>query len=189
MPDSGARWQDVERLYHEALTLEPSARDAFLRQAGAHDPSLADEVRSLLALESAAGAFLTRPALEQLASLAPKPTPGRLAGRQIHGYELRSLLGAGGMGEVYLARDLRLGRDVALKTLTRTSAADAGYLRRFEDEARSASVLNHPNIVTIYGVGEQDDVRYIAMERVLGRTPRGIIPSADAAVPRGLDSG
>ena len=100
---------------------------------------------------------------------------------------MRALLGAGGMGEVYLAHDLRLGRDVALKILRRSVAADPGYLRRFEDEARSASVLNHPNIVTIYGVGDDGDIGYIAMERVNGRTLTEIIASADLAVPAVLE--
>jgi serine/threonine-protein kinase len=187
MTDPNSRLQDVERLYHEAQALDGPARESLLAGAAATNPKLVAEVRSLLQLESAAGAFLTRPALEQVATLAIKPVPGQLSGRQIHGYELRTLLGSGGMGEVYLARDLRLGRDVALKTLSPTAATDVGYLRRFEDEARSASVLNHPNIVTIYGVGEQDDVRYIAMERVLGRTLREIIASADLAIPAVLD--
>jgi serine/threonine-protein kinase len=188
MADSGGdRWPELERLYFEARELDASARAAFLAEACGGDEALRAEVESLLELDGAAGRFLTRPALEQAARTLPTPGAGSLVGRQIHGYDVRALLGAGGMGEVYLARDLRLGRDVALKILARSVANDPAYLRRFEDEARSASVLNHPNIVTIYGVGEDGDISYIAMERVNGRTLREIIASADLAIPAVLD--
>jgi serine/threonine-protein kinase len=181
------RWPEVERLYYAARERDAGAREAWLAEACPGDEALRAEVESLLKFDTVAGGFLTRPALEQAARALPQPIAAALAGRQIHGYEIRSLLGAGGMGEVYLARDLRLGRDVALKILRRSVATDPGYLRRFEDEARSASVLNHPNIVTIYGVGEDADLSYIAMERVHGRTLREIVASADLAVPAVLD--
>ena len=188
MADNGPdRWPELERLYFEARERDASTRAAFLAEACGGDDALRAEVESLLELDGVAGRFLTRPALEHAARALPTPGAGSLVGRQIHGYEVRALLGAGGMGEVYLARDLRLGRDVALKILARSVATDPAYLRRFEDEARSASVLNHPNIVTIYGVGEDGDIRYIAMERVNGRTLREIIASADLAIPAVLD--
>ncbi|MFI5178219.1 MAG: protein kinase [Vicinamibacterales bacterium] len=181
------RWAEVERLYHAAREREAGVRAAFLADACAGDEALRAEVESLLKFDTAAGAFLTRPALEQAARALPQPGAGALAGRQIHGYDIRALLGAGGMGEVYLARDLRLGRDVALKILRRSVAASPAYLQRFEDEARSASILNHPNIVTIYGVGEDGDISYIAMERVNGRTLREVVASATLAIPAVLD--
>jgi serine/threonine protein kinase/Tfp pilus assembly protein PilF len=188
MADLGStRWPEIERLYYAAREQDAAARAAFLAHACAGDEALLAEVESLLKFETAAGAFLTRPALEQAARALPPPRAGALTGRQIHGYDVHALLGAGGMGEVYLARDLRLGRDVALKILPRFAAGSPRAVRRFEDEARSASVLNHPNIVTIYGVGEDDDVSYIAMERVIGRTLREIIASADLAIPAVLD--
>ena len=188
MADLGStRWHDVERLYYAAREQDADARAAFLADACAGDEALLAEIESLLKFDTAAGAFLTRPALEQAARAWPPPTAGALTGRQIHGYDVRALLGAGGMGEVYLARDLRLGRDVALKILPRFAAGSPRAVRRFEDEARSACVLNHPNIVTIYGVGEDEDVSYIAMERVTGRTLREIIASADLAIPTVLD--
>ena len=113
--------------------------------------------------------------------------PGAFAGRHLGGYEILSLLGAGGMGEVYRARDVKLGREVALKVLARPAASDPAYLQRFEEEARLASVLNHPNIVTIYGVGEEGDIAYIAMELVRGRTLRELLAERALRVGEVLD--
>lgn len=112
---------------------------------------------------------------------------GSFAGRQLGGYEVLSLLGVGGMGEVYRARDVRLGREVALKLLARSATSDPGYLHRFEDEARLASGINHPNIVTIYGVGEEADVAYIAMELVTGRTLRDVLTTQALSVSEVLN--
>jgi len=112
---------------------------------------------------------------------------GAFAGRQLGGYQILSLLGAGGMGEVYRARDVKLGREVALKVLARSAAGDPGYLRRFEEEARLASVINHPNIVTIYGVGEDGDITYIAMELVQGRTLREFLAGHSLRIGEVLD--
>ena len=95
------------------------------------------------------------------------------AGSRLGPYEILSPLGAGGMGEVYRARDTRLGREVAIKVLPAALASDPERLKRFEREARSASSLNHPNIVTIYDIGSADSVSYIAMELVTGRAAAG----------------
>ncbi|MET0165667.1 MAG: protein kinase [Vicinamibacterales bacterium] len=113
--------------------------------------------------------------------------PGAFAGRHLGGYEILSLLGAGGMGEVYRARDVKLGREVALKVLARPAGSDPAYLQRFEEEARLASALNHPNIVTIYGVGEEGDIAYIAMELVRGRTLREVLAERALRVGEVLD--
>src|SRR5262245_43542373 len=94
------------------------------------------------------------------------------AGTRLGPYGLISPLGAGGMGEVWRARDSRLGRDVAIKVLPEAVASDPSRLHRFEKEARSASALNHPNIVTVYDIGSADAVSYIAMELVEGKTLR-----------------
>ena len=96
-------------------------------------------------------------------------------GTRLGSYEIVSLLGAGGMGEVYKAKDLKLGRDVAIKVLREDLASDPERLRRFEQEARAASSLNHPNIVTIYDIGEHEGTRYIAMEYVEGKTLREML--------------
>src|ERR1700738_1834697 len=95
-------------------------------------------------------------------------------------YEILAPLGAGGMGEVFRATDTKLGRQVAIKVLPSATASDAGRRQRFEQEARSASALNHPNILTIYDIGEADGVIYIAMELVEGRTLRELVASGEA---------
>src|SRR5262245_22375022 len=97
------------------------------------------------------------------------------AGSRLGPYEVLSPLGAGGMGEVYRARDPRLGRDVAVKVLPAAFASDSERLKRFEREARSASALNHPNIVTIYDIGSSDSISYIAMELVDGEPLRALL--------------
>src|SRR5215469_11940221 len=97
------------------------------------------------------------------------------AGSRLGPYEIVAPLGAGGMGEVWRARDTRLSREVAIKVLPADVASDAGRLKRFEKEARSASALNHPNIVTIYDIGQAESISYIAMERVDGKTLREIL--------------
>src|SRR6478735_3230902 len=100
-------------------------------------------------------------------------------GTRLGPYEILAPLGAGGMGEVYRARDPKLGRDVALKVLPEAVSLDKDRLSRFEQEARSASALNHPNIITIYEIREADQVSYIAMELVDGKTLRELSSAAE----------
>ena len=102
-------------------------------------------------------------------------------GARLGPYEILSPLGAGGMGEVYRARDTRLGRDVAVKVLPEALSSDAGRLRRFEKEAQSASSLNHPNIVTVYDIGTSGPISYMAMELVDGVTLRQLLAGRPAA--------
>ena len=106
------------------------------------------------------------------------------AGTRLGPYEVLALLGAGGMGEVYRARDPRLGRDVAIKILPEEFAADRGRLHRFEKEARSASALKHPNIVTIHEVGQAGLVSYIVLELVDGKTLRELLQGGPLPVKR-----
>lgn len=177
------RWREIERVYHEALERDAGERAAFLDAACAGDEALRAEVESLLGYQPSADVFLEQPALEVAARDLVSDARPSLAERRIGGYEVLSLLGEGGMGIVYRAKDLRLGREVALKVLPPAMAGDAGYLQRFEAEARLASVLNHPNIVTIYGVGDEGGVAFIAMELVQGRTLRERL--AEGRVPIG----
>src|SRR5512141_2964931 len=108
-------------------------------------------------------------------------------GQRLGGFEVLSPLGSGGMGEVYRARDTRLGRDVALKVLPEALSSDKGRLSRFEQEARAASALNHPNIVTIHEIGREGDVTFIAMELVDGRTLRELSASGPMPVKKVLN--
>jgi len=181
------RWAEIERVYHATLDRAAGDRAAFLDEACAGDEVLLREVRSLLAYEPASAEFLERPALEQAATELARDAGGSLTGKQIAGYEVLSLLGAGGMGEVYRAREVRLDREVALKVLPAEVASNANYIRRFEAEARSASGLSHPNIVTIYAVGEEGGTAYIAMELVEGRTLRELLADTPPTLKATLD--
>src|SRR6266542_3402624 len=107
-------------------------------------------------------------------------------GSRLGPYEVVSPLGAGGMGEVWKARDTRLGREVAIKVLPAEVASDPSRLKRFEKEARSASALNHPNIVTVYDIGASDAVSYIAMELVDGKTLRDLLYAGALPIKRVL---
>jgi len=178
------RWQKVERLYHEALERAASQRAAFLREACPEDEALCHEVESLLAQEDGAS-LLEKPALEIAAKAIGGDGGPSLLGRQIGVYQVISLLGAGGMGEVYEARDNKLGRKVAIKILPATFANDAERLARFQREARTLASLNHPNIATIHGLEQSDGLHYLVMELVPGenlaqRISKGALPVEEA---------
>jgi serine/threonine protein kinase/Tol biopolymer transport system component len=165
------RWRQIERLYHAALEREESQRAAYLHEVCAGDDALRQEVESLLAQQTAAGSFLETPALEVAAkALAEDHSQSSLVGRKLGAYKIVSMLGAGGMGEVYQARDTKLGRDVAIKVLPAEFVHDAERLARFQREARMLAALNHPNIATIYGLEQSEGVHYLVMELVPGHT-------------------
>jgi serine/threonine protein kinase/Tol biopolymer transport system component len=166
------RWQQVDRLLQEALEREPEARASFLSEACRHDDSLRREVEALLAAGDRAGGFLQSPALEDAGALINDSNANSILGRRIGCYQVISQLGAGGMGEVYLAQDTRLGRKVAIKLLPSFFTKDEQRLGRFQQEARAASALNHPNIITIYDIGEADSIHFIATEFIEGETLR-----------------
>jgi eukaryotic-like serine/threonine-protein kinase len=166
------RWLRVDQLLQLALEREPEQRPALLRELCADDESLLREVESLLSSHEQAGDFLERPTSHAALKIE---YPGSLVGRRIGPYELLSLLGSGGMGEVYRATDTRLKRFVAIKCLSTDSCLDENRLQYFEREARLASALNHPNIVTIYDIGRSEVGPYIAMELVEGKTLRDIL--------------
>jgi eukaryotic-like serine/threonine-protein kinase len=150
------QWRQVEQIVHDALAVSPQAREAFVRDACHGDVPMQREVESLLAVNSRAEEFLEQSALNVAALAAHDGDAGRI-GKQIGGYRVISLLGAGGMGQVYRARDLKLGRDVALKVLPAAFTTDRDRLARFEREARVLASLNHPHIGAIYGVEEGAD--------------------------------
>jgi TolB-like protein len=190
------RWHDIERLYHDALARGPDDRTAFLDGACA-DEAVRREVESLLAHDEPAARFMSRPPGELAAEmLATEPSASPI-GTSIDRYRIVDLLGHGGMGEVYLAVDTRLDRKVAVKVLPGAFAGDGERLRRFEREARSASALNHPNILTIHEIGEAPagaGSRYIVAEYVEGETVRELVrrgplgPSAALDVARQVAS-
>jgi serine/threonine protein kinase/Tol biopolymer transport system component len=168
------RWQHVDDIFHLALEHAPAERSAFLAGACGGDEALRKEVESLLASHDIDGSFMDAPAYlaaELLMNDQSELKPGQTVGS----YNIISLLGRGGMGEVYLAQDVRLGRKVALKILTASLSGDRNRLRRFEQEARTASGLNHPNILTIHGIEEVDGRRIIATEFIDGRTLRQLM--------------
>jgi eukaryotic-like serine/threonine-protein kinase len=162
------RWKQVDSLLQSALEHQPEEREAFLRQACVGDEALEREVRSLLTLEQKAGSFLQVPVMEAAGKEMPE-TSISLAGKTISHYRVIEKLGDGGMGSVWKARDTRLDRYVALKVLHAARMSDAERKRRFVQEARSASALNHPNIITIHDIDRADGADFIAMEFVPGK--------------------
>ena len=164
------RWQKIERLYHAALELREAQRADYLKQACAEDDALRQEVESLLAQGSVTGNFLEGRALEVAAQALAGTQSSSFIGRQLGSYKVLSLVGAGGMGEVYKARDTKLGREVALKVLPSAYVRDPEWVARFEREARMLAALNHPNIATIHGLEQSEGAQYLVMELVLGET-------------------
>ncbi len=164
------RHKHINEICHAMLQLPPSQRAAFLDQACVGDDELRKEIESLLAYEEQAETFIEKPALDVLARELTKELP--LTGRQISHFQVLSLLGKGGMGEVYLALDQRLGRKIALKLLLPEFTANKMLVERFDQEARAASALNHPNIITVYEIDEVEGLHFIATELVEGQTLR-----------------
>lgn len=167
------RWQRLESLFHEAAGLEPAARGAFLEERCAGDITLREEVESLLASADQPMDFIQRPIQHAAQSVVESRRPSVLRpGMKFSRYEVIASAGAGGMGQVYLARDTQLRRNVALKLLAPNLTRDPRVVRRFVQEAQAASALNHPNILTLYDFGEVEGVYYIASEYVEGETLR-----------------
>src|SRR5262245_21390859 len=170
------RWQQIEKIYHSALELEEGQRVVFLEEACAGDEQLRQEVESLLQSEPSGDRFIEEPALEVAAKMMAHEKPESLIGQQLGSYQILSLLGTGGMGVVYKARDTRLKRFVAIKVLTADQVSDPERKRRFIQEARAASALNHPNIITIYDIGRDGGIDFVVMEYVAGKTLDQMIP-------------
>lgn len=155
----------------------PGERAAFLDEACAGDEELRRVAESLIAYDSRAGSFLEEPAFKPTEALIEVNREESLVGRRIGHYEIVSEIGRGGMGEVYLARDISLDRRVALKLMSANFMNDAERVRRFTQEAKAASALDHPNVCTIYEVGQYSSFLYIAMQYIDGLTLRQLIGS------------
>ncbi|HYJ47458.1 MAG TPA: protein kinase, partial [Pyrinomonadaceae bacterium] len=181
------RWQLIKELFHSALEREPGERPGFLASACAGDEAIRREVESLIEAHEAEGEFIDLPAYEAAAGWLAGQGPMSLAGQQINHYRILEELGAGGMGEVYLAQDTKLGRKVALKLLPVSFTNDEDRMHRFQQEARTASALNHPNILTIYEIGEEGGREYIATELIEGQTLREILMSGRIELSHALD--
>jgi serine/threonine protein kinase len=170
------RRQSVEKLFGEALDMAPEARRAFLDAACHDDPELKHLVEQLLMEDERAGSFLEKPPFDfptkvRIHTDHMSLTPGTRLGP----YKILTAVGAGGMGEVYRARDTRLGRDVAVKILSTHLSSDSDLKRRFEREARAVSLLTHPNICYLYDIGSQDGIDFIVMEYLEGTTLKSLI--------------
>ncbi|MGE0883612.1 MAG: protein kinase [Blastocatellales bacterium] len=170
------RWQRIEHFYHAVLERPEAERLAFLAEICADDEMMHGEVAALLSADRQAGSFLHKDALEQLVKLEVQQfvsaQPPSLVGQRLSHYQVISQIGAGGMGEVFLAEDTQLSRKVALKLLPLQFTANADRLRRFRQEARATSSLNHPYIITVYEVGQVDNLHFIATEYIEGEALR-----------------
>jgi serine/threonine protein kinase/Tol biopolymer transport system component len=186
------RQRQITELCHAALERDASNRAAFLREACAGDDALRQEVESLLCYEDAGTKFLERPAVDEVARLVSTQSQSNvdLAGTRLGPYQIEARIGAGGMGEVYRARDTKLGRDVAIKVLPPEFTRSADRRARFEREARLLAALNHPHIAQVYGFEECEGIVGLVMELVPGDTldtvipPRGIRPAHALVIAR-----
>ena len=171
-------WRRVDQVFQAALLRPPEERDRFLRHACAGDTALEIEVRSLLGAHEQAGSFLEDPAIRVAArAVAGIPTQIgagavslEMIGTRIGQFAITSHIGSGGMGDVYEAKDVRLGRDVALKFVAESFIDDSSRLARFQREARALAALNHPHVAAIYGLEAVDGRHFLVMELVRGTT-------------------
>jgi serine/threonine-protein kinase len=166
------RWKKLDALFHESLEFQGEARAAHLARVCGDDEQLRAEAERLVAAHEREGSFIDSPIFVGTAGLTDDDCNESPVGRRIGHYQVISLLGRGGMGEVFLAEDTRLERKVALKILPAAFTENPDRVRRFEHEAKAASSLNHPNILTIHEIGEADGAHYIVSEFVEGETLR-----------------
>src|SRR5215831_11400260 len=166
------RWKQVKQIFQSAIELPSSERVAFVSDACADDPGLRREVESLISSHNRAASSDLTAVVNDAAHEILADEAGSLLGQQVGPFKVSERIGSGGMGEVFLAQDTRLGRKVALKLLKGEYTKDEVRLRRFRQEARAVSALNHPNILTLYDIGQADSVLFMATEYVEGNTLR-----------------
>src|SRR5215468_8179001 len=181
-----ARFQTIEEIYLAALDQEPDQVSAFLEKACKGDEVLRRKVEALLGSRQRANSFIEKPAVGLAARIIQNGDADSLVGQTIGHYKISESIGSGGMGEVYLATDIVAARKAALKLLPLRFTGDAARLKRFQQEAHAVVALNHPNILTVYEIGEDHSIHYIASELIEGETlrerlTRGPMP-LDAAV-------
>jgi serine/threonine protein kinase/Tol biopolymer transport system component len=184
-----ARWQRIKQLVADAAARPSAERAQFLAGECPDDAAIREEVAALVASQEQASDFLERPpavgsVLADIGYPAPARPPHFIAGQRVGPYEIVERIGAGGMGEVYRARDTRLHRDVALKVVRRDVAVDPARRMRLEREASAAAMLNHPAIVTVHSLEEHEGVLFVTMELVDGQTLAEIIPPSGLPLDR-----
>ena len=163
------RWEEINRLYHAVLEVEERERATFLEKACSADAELRREVDTLLAYDQQGQQLMDRSALQLTAEkLAAEPVS--LVGRKLGPYQIQGVLGVGGMGEVYKAKDTRLNRTVAIKVLPRYQSERADVRRRFEREARAIAGIDHPHICSLYDIGRENEIDFLVMEYLEGET-------------------
>src|SRR4029077_1780363 len=169
---ASARLQTIEEIFYAALDQEPDQINAFLDKACEGDEVLRRKVEALLSSREQAADFIETSALGLATKIIQTGQGHSLVGQTVGHYKISASIGSGGMGEVYLATDIVAGRNAALKILPTRFTGDAERLRRFQQEARAVVGLNHPNILTVYEIGEDHSTHYIASELIEGETLR-----------------
>ena len=180
-------WQKVREVFDSALGRPPEERQNFVNEVCGDDKTLLAEVESLLSSSDSAESFMETPAVAQVAGVIQAEVKHLEAGQNLGNYEIIKQIGEGGMGEVYLAKDTRLNRQVALKLLGTHISDDKNRASRFRQEAFATSALNHPNIVTIYEIGDWQGRDFIAAEFVDGITLRSLLSRKKLSVGEALD--
>src|SRR4029434_4711459 len=166
------RLQTIEEIFRAAVDQKPDQLHAFLDTTCEGDEILRRKVEALLAARERAGSFIERSAVGLATKIIQNGQADSLAGQTFGHYKISESIGTGGMGEVYLATDITAGRNAALKLLPRRFTGDAERLKRFQQEAHAVVALNHPNILTVYEIGEDHSIHYIASELIEGETLR-----------------
>ena len=182
-----ARFQTIEEIFLTALEQEPDQVSAFLDTACEGDAVLRHEVEALLTSDQRAGRFIETSSVGLATKVIQNQKVDSLVGRTIGHYKISESIGTGGMGEVYLATDITAGRKAALKLLPLRFTGDAERLKRFQREARAVVGLNHPNIVTVYEIGEDHSTHYIASELIEGETLRQRLMRGQIQVGEAVD--